>query len=157
MFIPRTLANTLDQIARQTVGKDWNLYAALLEHWREIVGKEYAEVTTPVKVTFPHQPNEARRKDGTLTVRLPKGLSMEFSFKTEQIRQRVNSYFGYNALAKIVFDPVYSLPTKPAAPKEADPAALKAVKEMAQSVGDDDLQAALESLGSAILTSTPRP
>src|ERR1700761_8162192 len=92
MFMPRALANAVNQIARQTIGKDWSLYAALLDHWQEIVGMEYAKVTTPVKITFPHQPGASRRSGGTLTAKLPKGLAMEFTFKTEQIKQRINSY-----------------------------------------------------------------
>ena len=115
MFMPRMLSKIVDQVARQTVGKDWNLYAALLEHWPEIVGVEYARVTTPVKMTFPHQPQEARQRNGTLCVQLPKGLSMEFTFKTEQIRQRINAYFGYDAVGKISLQPVYG--AEPATPR----------------------------------------
>ena len=103
MFIPRALSKIVDKVARQSVGKDWNLYAALLDHWPEIVGTAYARVTTPVKISFPYQPNEARQRGGNLCVRLPKGLAMEFTYKTEQIRQRINGYFGYDAVGKITF------------------------------------------------------
>jgi len=151
MFMPRALANTIDQIARRTAGKDWNLYAGLLEHWQEIVGIDYARVTTPVKLTFPHQPNERQRRDGNLCVRLPKGLAMEFSFQTETIRQRINNYFGYDAIGRITFDPVYETPAPPRVESTPDPEALAHIHETAQSVEDDDLRQALESFGGAIL------
>jgi hypothetical protein len=151
MFIPRALANIVDKIARQSVGKDWNLYAALLEHWQEIVGTEYARVTTPVKITFPHQPNEPRQRNGTLCVRLPKGLAMEFTYKTEQIRQRINGYFGYDAVAKIAFQPVYGAGPAPSAPTQtADPAALEEIRQTAKGIEDDDLRVALEAFGEAV-------
>src|SRR5580698_4151357 len=122
MFLPRALANIVDKVARQSVGKDWNLYAALLDHWPEIVGNDYAQVTTPVKMTFPHQPNEPRQRGGTLCVRLPKGLAMEFTFKAEQIRQRINGYFGYDAVAKITFQPVFGVrPETPLPAPTVDP------------------------------------
>ncbi len=152
MFMPRTIANAVDRIARQTVGKDWSLYATLLDHWQEILGMEYARVTTPVKITFPHQPNEARRCGGTLYIRLPKGLAMEFTFKTDQIRQRINSYFGYDAIAKIAFEPVYGPPPEAAAPEtKADPEALAGIKENAKAIDDEELRSALEGFGEAVL------
>ena len=150
--MPRIIAKSIDQIARQTIGKDWSLYAALLEHWQEIVGKDYAAVTTPVKISFPHQPGEARRKDGTLYVRLPKGLTMEFTYKNEQIKQRINSYFGYNAIQKIAFEPVFdALPIVKTAEVKADPEALAAIKEDTKVIDNDELRSALEAFGEAVL------
>lgn len=152
--MPRALAKAIDQVARQAVGKDWNIYANLLEHWQEIVGPDYARVTTPVKITFPHQPNEARRSDGTLCIRLPKGLAMEFSFKTDLIRQRINAYFGYSAVGRIVFESVYgAVPETPATPTKADPESLAQLQASTQSVEDENLRAALNSFGEAILKS----
>jgi len=155
MFMPRALAGIVERVARQSVGKDWNLYAALLEHWPEIVGQEYAATTSPVKMNFPHQPNEPRKGNGVLTVRLPKGLAMEFSFKSEQIRQRVNSYFGYNVIAKIIFDTTFVLPPKTSLVNDGDPVALKAVRESASTVESDELRAALESFGTAVIKGRP--
>jgi len=151
MFLPRTLAAAVDKVARQSVGKDWSLYATLLNHWQEIVGLEYAQVTTPVKVVFPFQPNEPRRRSGTLCVRLPKGLAMEFTFKTEQIRQRINGYFGYDAIAKVIFDPIYYTDDISATPpREISATAIAEIKETAQQVEDEDLRRALEDFGLAI-------
>jgi hypothetical protein len=153
MFMPRQLSHTVEHIARQSVGKDWGLYAALLDHWRDIVGADYAETTTPVKITFPHQPNEARRQNGTLTILLPKGLAMEFTYKIEQIRQRINSYFGYEAIARIVFDPAFSLPPKTKAQRAADPEAASIVKAQVQPLDNSELRDALQSFGESILAS----
>jgi hypothetical protein len=152
MFMPNALSKSIERIARHAVGKDWNLYAAMLEHWQEIVGAEYARVTTLVKITFPHQPSEARRGDGTLCIRLPKGLAMEFEFKTAHIRQRINAYFGYNAIGRIVFEPVYTIPEPPAkTPAAPDPAAIAQIHETALNIDDEALREALGSFGEAML------
>jgi hypothetical protein len=152
MFMPRSVANSIDKIARQTVGKDWSLYAALLTHWQEIVGPDYAAVTTPSKITFPHQPNQQHRCGGTLFIRLPKGLSMEFSFKTDQIRQRINSYFGYDAIGKIAFEPVYGAPAiKKIQAAELSPEAKSTIEETTKSIEDSELQATLQSFGETLL------
>jgi len=153
MFMPRQLRHAVDQIARQSVGKDWGLYAALLEHWQEIVGPDYARVAAPIKIAFPHQPNEARRQNGTLTIRLPKGLAMEFTYKTEQIRQRINNYFGYGAIAKIAFDPVFGVPPQAKARKTPEPDALSKISDQTKSIENNELHDALQSFGEALLGS----
>jgi len=157
MFMPRQLSQSVEKVARQAVGKDWGLYAALLDHWQEIVGSDYAQVTTPAKVTFPHQPNEARRRNGTLTVRLPKGLAMEFTYKTEQMRQRINNYFGYDAIGKIAFDPVFGAPPKPKIRPAADPEAISGIKNNVKVIDNSELRDALQCFGEAILVSNHNP
>jgi hypothetical protein len=149
-YKPRTIADAVDKVARQSAGKDWGLYANLLGHWAEIVGEEYAKVTTPVKIAFPHQPQEKRRKDGVLTVRLPKGLAMEFSFKADLIRQRVNSYMGYEAFARIALDPAAITPPATKKERKTDPAALEGVKTQAAAIENNELREALEKFGEAM-------
>jgi hypothetical protein len=150
---PRPLSAAVDKVARQSAGKDWGLYANLLDHWAEIVGGEYARVSTPVKISFPYQPNEARRKNGVLTVRLPKGLAMEFSFKADLIRQRVNAYFGYEAFARIALDAA-ALPPPPPVTRRAKaiaPEALASIKQQAAAIENGELREALEKFGAAML------
>ena len=166
MLIPRTLATTVDRIARQAVGKDWNLYAALLDHWSEIVGPDYALLTTPSKITFPKgkpaddEATQGRRAGGVLHVRLPRGLVMEFSFRTDQIRQRIATFFGYDAIARIAFEPTHE-PTNiapPAAPPPPlDPKKLSALRKDTAIVENDALREALENLGRAVLQKKSTP
>jgi hypothetical protein len=151
-YKPRTLGDAVDKVARQSAGKDWGLYANLLRHWAEIVGADYARVTTPAKISFPYQPNEAQRKNGVLFVRLPKGLAMEFSFKAEIVRQRINAYIGYEAFARIALESSNQPPTLIRTPKKVDPETLEAFRVTASSVENNELREALEKFGEAILT-----
>ncbi len=151
------MSTSIDSIARQAIGKDWNLYAALLQHWSEIVGEDYARSTTPVKISFPKgKPNEekwaqGRRQDGTLHIRLPQGLVMEFTFLTEQVRQRIAAFFGYSAIARIVFEPYYGEAKTPsAAPPPPDPALLANLNEVVQPIESEELRTALASFGAAL-------
>lgn len=151
MKSPRSLADAVDKVARRSAGKDWGLYAGLLAHWAEIVGPDYARVSTPVKIAFPYQPNEAKRKNGVLTIRLPKGLAMEFSFKADLIRQRVNAWFGYEAFTRLVLDPA-AIPLPPSRrAKPIAPEALQEIKEKASVIDNFELRDILEKLGAAIL------
>lgn len=148
--MPRSLATMLDPIAKKAVGKDWAVYATLLDRWKEIVGTEYAQVSSPVKVSFPHQPNAQHRQGGTLTIRIPKGLALEFTYKVEIVRQRVNNYFGYEAFAKIAFDPVAKLPEVKREPLPLDDATRATITASAAVIDDPELRAALERLGESV-------
>jgi len=152
MKMPRPLADAVDKVARQSAGKDWGLYANLLQHWTEIVGADYARDTTPVKIAFPYQQGEAQRKNGTLTIRLPKGLAMEFSFKSEIILSRLNAYLGYAAFTRLAFEPSFAPPPEPKTHKTADPEALLKIKEKTAVVENESLREALERWGEAITT-----
>jgi len=138
------------------MGKDWSLYANLLEHWPEIVGPEYARVTTPVKITFPPRQKEAQRASGTLVIRIPKGLAMEFTFKIGIIRERITGYFGYEAISKIIFEPCYALPKEPVVEAEVDPEELATIRKTAKDIPNDELRETLENFGEAVLKSRSR-
>jgi len=154
MFMPRALSNAIGSVARRAVGKDWDVYAALLERWAEIVGPEYAQATAPVKISFPHQPLEPKRRNGTLTVRLPRGLALEFSFKVDVMKQRINGYFGYDAIARIAFDPSYEIPAPPHQKPPPNLEALDNVRQSTRSLEAGDLKVALEKFGEAIVKSS---
>lgn len=152
MFTPPSVSRAIDQVARKNIGKDWNLYAALLARWTEIVGESIARVATPVKITFPYQPNEPQRRNGTLCVRLPRGLTMEFTFKSAIVQQRINAYFGYSAIAKIAFEPVFAAPPLGAKTLPApDSGKLAILCSGAQDIESEEVRAALASLGATLL------
>ena len=156
LYKPHSLADAVEKVARQSAGKHWGLYASLLNNWTEIVGIEYAKLTTPVKIAFPYQPGEAIRKNGTLTVRLPKGLAMEFSFKIEIIRQRVNSFFGYEAFGRIALDPCNMAPTRSSPRREISATEREAIDQKVSGIEDCELRKALQTFGVSIHTSPIR-
>ena len=167
MRLPRSIATSVDKVAKQTIGKDWSLYAALLNRWQEIVGEEYAQVTTPVKIVFPQgkAANEkwaqGHRTDGVLHIRLPQGMAMEFTFLTDQIRQRIDGFFGYAVIARIVLEPFYgaaasaraSKPPRPALDPEQTSWLTNGTKE----IEDDELRDALKELGCAVCQDEKKP
>ncbi len=159
MLLPRPLQIALDKVARAAVGKDWPLYASLLDHWREIVGPEYAQIASPVKVAFPKgkKPDEKwanRREGGTLHIKLPQGLAMEFGFLSETIRARINGFFGYGAIARIVLEPFYSSepPEKEAPPQPLSEDDKKALSQNVKDIENDELKDVLHQLGESVLT-----
>ncbi|MDD3287714.1 MAG: DciA family protein [Alphaproteobacteria bacterium] len=161
MLLPRSISGSIDKIARKTIGKDWNLYAALLAHWTEIVGEDYAQVTSPVKISFPKgKPDKERwdsghRSDGVLHVRLPQGLVLDFTYRSDQILSRINGYFGYAAIERLTFEPFYGSATAKAEPKTSAPDAdmPPEMQSSAKEIEDEGLRQAIESLGKTVMNS----
>jgi hypothetical protein len=145
-------ARALDPAARArgfaTVG--------LLSEWLAIVGAELAQFTMPDKVVWPQRrddaedtPHKGHRVEGAILVLRVEGpRAIEVQHRSGQILERVNSYFGYRAVAemRILQAPVARKAARPAAqPPPIDPEALPRAAE----IEDQGLRGALLRLGSA--------
>ena len=129
----------------------------LLTHWAEIAGADLAEMTQPVKVGY--------SRDGmgaTLTLLCAPGVAPLVQMRQNDLRDRVNAAYGYNAISRIAF--TQTAPTgfaegqtpfsaQPAsAPARPDPAVVRRATETADGVQDPGLRAALEALAQNVLS-----
>ncbi|MCL2474016.1 MAG: DUF721 domain-containing protein [Alphaproteobacteria bacterium] len=146
-YTAQKAAVSVNKIAKQHAGKDWELYADLIKYWDAIMGKELAQCTYPVDISFPYQPYEKHRKNGTLTIKLPKGLAMEFSFRLENIKQRVNKYIGYNAFANIKLENCSEYVPAPKKEYKLSDEDVNDVKQLSSEINDPELRSAVEKLG----------
>ncbi len=131
---------------------------AILTEWPVIVGADLAAFTMPDKVVWPRRVegqepatgHRTRRAEGaTLVLRVDGPRAIEVQHRAGQILERVNSYFGYRAVAemRILQAPVIRAPRQPPAPPPPiEPAALPASAKIA----DQGLRAALQRLSSGI-------
>jgi hypothetical protein len=131
---------------------------AILSEWPVIVGAELARFTMPDKVVWPKRreeaeeasPHRGRRDEGAILVLRVEGpRAIEVQHRAGQILERVNSYFGYRAVAemRILQAPVTRKAVRsPAAVPPIDPDALPASAD----IEDRGLRAALLRLGSAM-------
>lgn len=159
MRLPRKIHSAINEVAQNTIGKDWQLYSGLLAHWPEIVGQDYAKCTTPVKISFPkgkaagEKFAENQRGNGTLTISLPQGLCMEFSFKSETLRQKINAYFGYPAIGKINLEGTYTkISHKKAPPIPLSADQKKTLDQAGNMFENNELGDALKAFGAALLS-----
>lgn len=128
----------------------------LLTHWEEIVGEAVARIANPVDVSFGRQGLGA-----TLTVLTTGPNAPMLEMQKEQIRDRVNTCYGYRAISRIRI--TQTAPTGFAegqaqfrqAPKrdlaEPAPAIREAAARAAASIESEDLRLALEALGANVL------
>lgn len=153
-FIPRSIAASVQNIAKQSLGKDWQIYGILLEYWPEIVGPEWADAIVPVKISFPHfkTAKGGNLREGTLTLRLPRGMAMEAQYRQQQILDRINIYLGLGAITKIVFAHAHASKTqRQFAPAPVSEEKKHAVQARVVAIEDEELRNALQTLGEIML------
>ena len=145
-------ARTLDPVARARGFAT----TTLLSEWPTIVGADLAKFTAPDKVVWPRrqedepEPSTSKRTPGaTLVLRVDGPRAIEVQHRADQIIERVNTYFGYRAIAslRILQAPVSRTATKEVAPlPEIDEEALPPSAE----IKETGLKRALLRLGTAI-------
>ncbi len=130
----------------------------VLTHWAEIVGTDLAALARPVDVKY-------GREGGlgpTLTVLTTGAMAPVMEMRKEELRDRVNAAYGYNAIARVrvtqtaatgFAEGQVALDAKPKAAekKPSDEISAKA-RESTTGVGSEALRAALETLAQNVLS-----
>jgi hypothetical protein len=71
--------------------------ASLHLNWAALVGPDFARLCTPIKLRFPAQ----MRRDGVLEVHVKGPAALELQHLEKQLIDRLNSLFGYQAIARL--------------------------------------------------------
>ena len=128
----------------------------LITNWTDIVGEEISQGVLPVRLTFPQK----QRSNGVLHVRAAGGaFALLFEHQKARVIERVNTYFGYPAIADIrIVQGALKLP-KPE-PEEVEwPLGDEEVQELLKKVDgieDDALRSKTFELGVAMIQKRKR-
>lgn len=137
--------------------------AALITDWETIVGADIARFTMPERLKWPKRvawtgedvAEEDRGRPGaTLILAVAAGRALDIQYKAAQLIERINSYFGYRAVAdlRIVQVPHIKAPATASIPPltpVATPTAAKPREELAQ-ITEPGLRAALERMAEGL-------
>jgi hypothetical protein len=149
---PRAIAGHVSALTRQALGKRGLAEANLLADWPTIIGTEQAQICQPDRLTFPR----GERRDGTLHLRVAPVAALELQHDAPRLIERINSYFGYAAIAelRLVQTPLKNQKTAPPLhPKKGpDRGQLSQLADRLESVKDPEMRLTLNRLGVAILS-----
>src|SRR5205814_3041882 len=126
---------------------------SLVSRWPEIVGERYAKVSSPESIKFP----AGAKAGGVLTLMVDGAHAPLIQHLTPMIVDRVNRFFGYAAINRIVFR--QGRPPAPA-PKPERPQLRPVPKELGEGlreIADPELRLCLESLAARIAASSGPP
>jgi hypothetical protein len=144
------LAGLLPRVTGKALRERGFVETAIVTRWTEIVGDDLARDVAPDRIRF----SRGKRSDGVLHVRVAGAAALELQHRIPAIVERVNTFFGYPAVARVrmVQAPMAvgeeRRPTDRRRPLDA--ATEAALADAVRNVADDRLREALLRLGRAI-------
>ena len=151
-----TLSKHFREITKAAFARHGFAQGDVVANWDAIVGEDLAAVSAPDRIRWPRGAGEeAQKQGGTLVVRAAPGRALELQYEASRIISRINSFFGYGAVAQIkVMQAVELGKPRPKPPALAE----KTVCEQeVEKVEDASLRAALERLGRGVAARRSSP
>jgi hypothetical protein len=147
----QAIARTLPKVTGKALGQRGFAEADLLGQWAGIVGREIAAYCVPRKLD---RPRPGQKGEGVLTLRVESGFALELQHLEPAILERINSHFGYRAVGRLrlLQGAAPTTAKNPKADPPLDPESAEALGARLAEVGDDDLRAALDRFGQAVLS-----
>jgi hypothetical protein len=140
--------NLLKKIATPICQQYGFVAATILMDWHLIVGEKFSALCQPEKIAFPNQ----KRNNGLLYISTSSAFAPELSYLEAMIVDKVNKYFGYNAVQRLVIRHKNMAPrvTKPQTPKQVCAADVGLIEKYIQDIESPELKTALRNLGLGI-------
>jgi hypothetical protein len=150
---PRAAGELVGDVGGQSFRRFGFVQSSIVSRWAEIVGERYARVSSPESIRFP----TGKKGGGALTLLVEGAHAPLIQHLAPLIIERVNRFFGYAAVNRIVF----RQGKPPASPQSPQRPQLRAVpKELGEGlreIGDPELRACLESLAARIAATSGPP
>jgi hypothetical protein len=141
---PRAVADMLPDVGRAAFRRFGFVQSSIVSRWREIVGERYAGVSSPESIRFP----PGKRSDGVLNLVVEGAHAPMMQHVAPVIIERVNRFFGYQAVGRVQFRQGIVQVAK--AKARAVPPSLRPIPadlgDSLREVADPELRAVLEGL-----------
>jgi hypothetical protein len=149
----RSCGDLVNGVAGMTFKRFGFVQGAVVSRWAEIVGERYARVSTPESIRFPG----GKKSGGTLTLSVEGAHAPLMQHLAPLIIERVNRFFGYEAINKIAFSqgraprPKTNVQRPLAGPVPAE------LGDGLRQIADPELRTVLESLAGKLAGSSGAP
>ena len=131
--------------------------SSIVSRWQEIVGARYAAVSAPESIRFP----VGKKSGGTLTLVVEGAHAPMMQHVAPAIQERVNHFFGYEAVARISIKQglvqVEKRRVRPAPPSLRPVSIPVDMKDSLRDVADPELRLCLESLARSLTAGDGAP
>lgn len=148
---PRPLSDLLSATLTDVLKAQGFASAEILSRWADIVGREVAAISEPLKINWPRPVGDDPPEPATLVLRVEGPAALEIQHMSAVILERVNRFFGWQAIGRIALRQApLRRPAAKKRPAPADPAAAARIADALPDIKDDDLRNAIGRLGAAI-------
>ncbi len=149
----KAASGLINKILDPVLAKRAGVSTALINAWPEIVGEDLAATSMPIKVQWKRRVSEDDEfEPGTLQVASEGMAALHIQHQTGQIIERVNSFMGYKAIARIrlMQKPVQSKkPKKRQRPMTAGQK--RKVEKLTDAIDHDELKASMKRFGESVM------
>ena len=150
---PRAAGELVGDVGGQSFRRFGFIQHSIVSRWGEIVGERYAKVSCPESIKFPM----GKKAGGCLTLLVDGAHAPLIQHLSPMIMDRVNRFFGYAAINRIVFRQGKA-PAPAARPQRPQLAPVpRELGEGLREIADPELRACLESLGAQIAATSGPP
>jgi hypothetical protein len=146
----RPLADVVRKALSDAFPKQGFAATELIARWPEIVGAEIAAHSEPEKIRWPRPVGDAAPGPGTLMLRVEGPTAVEIQHLSGVILERVNRFFGWQAVGDLALRQAPLRHRAPARPPAPDREAAARIAATLTEIADDKLRAALARLGAAV-------
>jgi hypothetical protein len=150
--LPRAIGSLVGKSARAALVRRGFAQADILSNWLSIVGPNLADNSSPEKLNYSKKSNN----QATLRVRVAPGWAPEFQHFEPLIIDRINSFFGYRAVAKLQLIQAPISRSKPEKVKDTAPLTKEQgqwIEEVTENIADEDLKKRLTAIGESLARS----
>jgi hypothetical protein len=147
----KPLSVLLGQVFSDAFAKQGFASRELITRWAEIAGPNVAAYSEPLKIQWPRPVEGQPQEPATLILRVEGPMALEIQHTSDVIIERVNRFFGWNAVGKIAMRQApLARKTASKAVSGPDAATIAREAESLSAVEDEGLRAALAKLGASI-------
>ena len=92
----RPFSTSIPKALRKHLRKGGYNYSSIVDNWTKIVNKKISDVCYPITVKMGKE-----MRDGTLVLNVVHGNEMKIEYEKSSIKDKINSFFGYNCINKV--------------------------------------------------------
>ncbi|MBY0303732.1 MAG: DciA family protein [Sphingomonas sp.] len=149
----RAVADLLPDVGGAAFRRFGFVQSAVVSRWAEIVGPKFAAVSAPESIKFPH----GKRAEGTLALVVRGAHGPMMQHIAPEIIERVNRFFGYEAIARVAI----RQGDVPLTPSRKPPPSIRPVPielgDSLRAIADPEFKAVLEALAAGVAATRGPP
>ena len=92
----RPFSNSIPKTLKKHLRKGGYNYSSIVDNWTKMVSKKISDACYPITVKMGKE-----MKDGTLVLNVIHGKEMDVEYKKIEIKDKINSFFGYKCISQI--------------------------------------------------------
>ena len=134
----KPFSSSIPKTLKKHLRKGGYNYSNIVDNWTKMVSKKIADACYPITVKMGKE-----MREGTLVLNVIHGKELEVEYEKNEIMDKINSFFGYKCISKVVLKIVQNtVKPKKNFPKIKD---FSKIEDKMSKVNDDKLKSSLNN------------